>query len=73
MRNSNDLAIAVPNTKPYFNIRSVQCFIMSDRMNWCNKLLQFSILVYAMACLWSWSILYTSMDSNAADGMFKYS
>ena len=39
MENSKDCAIAEPNIKPYFNIRSIQCFITSQQNELTNSLL----------------------------------
>ena len=71
MGNSKDCAIAEPNIKPYFNIRSVQCLLPRNRMNGVTSSDNISVLVYTMACLAGLG-LHATMDSEAADGKFKY-
>ena len=69
--NSIDFRIAEPIIKPYFNNRSDSIILPWKRMDGATSSDNISVLLNTMACLGGLG-LHANMDSDEADGRFKY-
>ena len=73
MGNSEDFAIAGTNINPYFENRSPHCFLHRNKMNSVRNSDKISVLANTMACVGGLGeTAHGTMDSEAADGRFKY-